>query len=178
MSENKDTVKKNVSDALDNFILRIGRFLSWANGLLILVIVLQVILRYGFGHGLVILEELEWHLYSLAFMFGLSYAIVTNAHVRVDLLYNKFFKRTQEWIEIFGTVFLLLPFIVVVIIFGLEFFNLSWVHNERSLAPMGLPWRWIIKGVIPLSFAMFALAAISRLIRAIIVLRRKDYADG
>jgi TRAP-type mannitol/chloroaromatic compound transport system permease small subunit len=178
MNANTNTTRKSVSDALDTFILRIGRFLSWANGILILVIVLQVILRYGFGHGLVILEELEWHLYSVAFMFGLSYAIVTNAHVRVDLLYNKFFKRTKEWVEICGTVFLLLPFIVVVIIYGVEFFNLSWIHNERSLAPMGLPWRWIIKGVIPLSFAMFALAAISRVIKAIIVLRRKEYGDS
>jgi TRAP-type mannitol/chloroaromatic compound transport system permease small subunit len=178
MSGNREKTSKTVSDALDRFILRIGRFLSYANGLLIVVIVLQVILRYGFGHGLVILEEPEWHLYSLAFMFGLSYAIVTNAHVRVDLLHNKFFKRTQEWIEICGTVFLLLPFIVVVIIYGLEFFNLSWIHNERSLAPMGLPWRWLIKGVIPLSFGMFGLAAISRVIRAIIVLKRKDYGDG
>jgi TRAP-type mannitol/chloroaromatic compound transport system permease small subunit len=178
MSANTNTTRKSVSDALDNFILRIGHFLSWANGILIFVIVLQVILRYGFGHGLVILEELEWHLYSVAFMFGLSYAIVTNAHVRVDLLYNKFFKRTREWIEICGTVFLLMPFIVVVIIYGLEFFNLSWIHNERSLAPMGLPWRWIIKGLIPLSFAMFGLAAISRVIKAIIVLRRKEYGDS
>lgn len=177
MSGKKRKTKRGVSDAIDAFILRIGRFLSWANGLLIFVIVLQVILRYGFGHGLVILEELEWHLYSLAFMFGLSYAIVTNAHVRVDLLYNRFMKRTREWIEICGTVFLLIPFIVVVIIYGLEFFNLSWIHNERSLAPMGLPWRWIIKGVIPLSFGMFGLAAISRVIRAITLIRKREHAD-
>lgn len=178
MSAERKKAKKSASDAVDRFILRIGHFLSWANGLLIVVIVLQVILRYGFGHGLVILEELEWHLYSLAFMFGLSYAIVTDAHVRVDLLYNKLVKRTRAWIEICGTLILLLPFIVVVIIYGLEFFYLSWIHNERSLAPMGLPWRWIIKSVIPLSFGMFGLAAVSRVIRAISIVRRKEHADS
>ena len=178
MNKNKDKGYKDVSDAVDNLILRVGRFLSWANGILIIVIVLQVILRYGFGHGLVILEELEWHLYSLAFMFGLSYAVVTNAHVRVDLLHSSFSKRTQEWIEIFGIVFLLLPFIVVIFIYGLEFFHASWVHKERSLAPMGLPCRWIIKGVISASFAMFFLAATSRLIKAITFLKRKDHGNG
>jgi TRAP-type mannitol/chloroaromatic compound transport system permease small subunit len=159
------------SDAADRFILRIGRILSWANGVLIFVIVLQVFLRYGLGRGLVALEELEWHLYSLAFMFGLSYAMVTNAHVRVDLISNFVSRRTREWIEILGTVFLLIPFIVVVILYGLEFWQASWIHGERSLAPMGLPYRWVIKAVIPLSFGLLGLAAISRLIKAIKSLR-------
>jgi TRAP-type mannitol/chloroaromatic compound transport system permease small subunit len=169
--------KRSASDAVDRFILRIGRVLSWANGLLIFVIVLQVFLRYGLGRGLVALEELEWHLYSLAFMFGLSYALVTNAHVRVDLISSFFSQRTREWIEILGIVFLLLPFIVVVVLYGLEFWQASWIHSERSLAPMGLPYRWIIKAVIPLSFSLFCLAALSRLIKAVPFLRGKSHGN-
>jgi TRAP-type mannitol/chloroaromatic compound transport system permease small subunit len=173
---NEKNGKRSMSGALDEFVLRIGRFLAWANGILIFVIVLQVVLRYGFGRGLVILEELEWHLYALAFMFGQSYAVVTNAHVRVDLMHAFLSKRTQEWVEVFGTLFLLLPFIVVVIFYGLEFFYHSWIHNERSLAPMGLPWRWAIKAVIPLSFGMFALAAVSRMLKAVSFLIGKNHA--
>jgi TRAP-type mannitol/chloroaromatic compound transport system permease small subunit len=165
---------KSESNAVDQFILRIGRFLSWANGLLIVVIVVQVALRYGFGRGMVALEELEWHLFSVAFMFGLSYAVVTNAHVRVDLISSFLSKQAREWIEVLGIVILLLPFIAVVIIYGLEFFQSSWVRSERSLAPMGLPYRWAIKAVIPLSFAVFAMAALSRLIKAIQFLRGKS----
>ncbi|MFO7739907.1 MAG: TRAP transporter small permease subunit [Desulfatiglandaceae bacterium] len=169
--------KRNFSDAVDSFILRIGRFLSWANGLLIFVIVLQVFLRYGLGRGLVALEELEWHLYSLAFMFGISYALVTNAHVRVDLISSFLSESTREWIEILGIVFLLMPFIAVVILYGLEFWQASWIHSERSLAPMGLPYRWIIKAVIPLSFALFGLAALARLIKAIQFLRGRNHGN-
>ncbi|MEJ2718751.1 MAG: TRAP transporter small permease subunit [Deltaproteobacteria bacterium] len=161
-------------DALDGFILRIGRFLAWANGVLILVIVLQVVLRYGFGHGLVILEELEWHLYSLAFMFGLSYALVSDSHVRVDLLSGRLSVRTRAWIEVLGKVFLLFPFIAVVIYYGIEFFWASWVLNERSLAPMGLPWRWAVKAVVPVSFALFGVAAVSRLIRSFGILMGRE----
>ena len=59
-------VLQTISDRTDGLMLRIGRGLSWTNGLLVLVIALQVTLRYGFGRGLVILEELQWHLYGLA----------------------------------------------------------------------------------------------------------------
>jgi TRAP-type mannitol/chloroaromatic compound transport system permease small subunit len=164
--------------AVNRFIISLGNFLSWANALLILVIVTQVILRYGFGRGFVALEELEWHLYSVAFMFGLSYAVVTDAHVRVDLLSQFLSRSKREWIEIMGILFLLLPFIVVVIVYGWEFFVASWVHHERSTAPLGLPFRWAIKSVIPLSFALFGLAAAARMAKAINRLKGKSDVDN
>jgi TRAP-type mannitol/chloroaromatic compound transport system permease small subunit len=167
MSEERPIRK--MCDAVDDGLIRLGKCLSWLNAILILVIVTQVTLRYGFGHGLVILEELEWHLYSVAFMFGLSYALVTDAHVRVDLLHGRLSKKTQHWIEILGTLFLLLPFIVAVMIHGWDFFYDSWIHNERSSAPLGLPWRWAIKGAIPLSFGVLGIAALSRMIRSFTV---------
>lgn len=163
-------------DAIDKWILRIGRFFSWANAILIVVTVLQVVLRYGFGKGLVILEELEWHLYAVAFMFGLSYALTTNSHVRVDLIQSKFSRKTKEWIDLVGHIFLLLPFVIACIYYGWEFFQLSWVHSERSSAPLGLPWRWLIKSVIPISIALLGVATVSRIIRSISIIRSKP--DG
>jgi TRAP-type mannitol/chloroaromatic compound transport system permease small subunit len=177
---NATAEKKEIAaaGAVDRFILRFGQFLSWANFLLIFIIVLQVILRYGFGRGMVALEELEWHLYAVAFMFGLSYAVVTDAHVRVDLLSNLMSRSSRAWVEIFGITLLLLPFIVIVIIYGWEFFLSSWVRHERSLAPMGLPYRWAIKAVIPLSFLLLGLAALTRLIRTIQQTRGSSDADN
>lgn len=163
-------------DAIDKWILRSGRFFSWANVLLIAVTVLQVVLRYGFGRGLVMLEELEWHLYAIAFMFGLSYALTTNSHVRVDLLQVKFSRRTQEWIDLVGHIFLLLPFVIACLYYGWEFFQSSWIANERSDAPLGLPWRWLIKSVIPISMAMLGAATISKIVRAISIIRSRP--DG
>lgn len=166
-----------LSDRIDKWILRSGHIISWANVLLILVTVLQVVLRYGFGHGLVVLEELEWHLYALAFMFGLSYAVTTDAHVRVDLLQARFSPKTKEWIDLLGHLFLLLPFVIVFINYGWEFFHSSWVLNERSSAPLGLPARWLIKGVLPLSMVYLGLAALSRIFRSISIIRSKGYAS-
>lgn len=169
--------KKSTLDILDNFILNLGKIIAWANGLLILVIVLQVTLRYGFSNGLVVLEELEWHLYGLSFMFGLSYAAINNSHVRVDLFSNRFPKKVRHWIEVLGALFLMLPFIIAVMIHSYQFFIDSWIHSERSVAPLGLPWRWAIKAVIPISFGLFGIAIISRMSRSLLFLFGKSHGN-
>ena len=73
----------------------------------------------------------------------------------------------QKYREVCGTLFLLLPFVIAVLYHSYEFFIDSWRHNERSAAPLGLPWRWAIKAVIPLSFGALGLAALSRMIRSL-----------
>jgi TRAP-type mannitol/chloroaromatic compound transport system permease small subunit len=172
MNPETDKAPNKFCDALDGLIRRIGHVVCWANGILIFVIILQVILRYGFGHGLVILEELQWHLYALGIMIGASYAMMVNSHIRVDIFHMRFSERTQAIWEIFGIVFLLLPFVFIVFHQSLPFLYDSWRVGERSDAPMGLPCRWLIKGVIPFSFALLAIAAVSRLIKMIASFRR------
>jgi TRAP-type mannitol/chloroaromatic compound transport system permease small subunit len=169
--ETQETPNK-ISDSIDTFIRYVGHTLMWANVIVILVIILQVILRYGFGHGLVILEELQWHFYAVAFMFGLSYAVMTDSHVGMDLVYEKLSPKWQCRWDIFGILFLLLPFACLIFYYSLDFVHEAWRLNERSVAPQGLPWRWAIKSVIPISFALLVLAAISRLIRTLSTLRR------
>lgn len=171
---NKETAKtpNRFSDTIDAVIRAIGHVLMWANCVVIFLIILQVILRYGFGHGLVILEELQWHFYAVAFMFGLSYAVMTDSHVGMDLVYEKLSPKWQCRWDIFGILCLLLPFSAIIAYQGIDFVYESWRLNERSVAPQGLPWRWAIKAVLPLSFAMVVLATLSRLVRTITTLRR------
>jgi TRAP-type mannitol/chloroaromatic compound transport system permease small subunit len=171
---NKETPEtpNKFSDAIDAAIRRIGHALMWANCIVILLIILQVILRYGFGHGLVILEELQWHFYAVAFMFGLSYAVTTDSHVGMDLLYDRCSPKWQCRWDIFGIIFLLLPFAGLLFYQSLDFVHEAWRLNERSVAPQGLPWRWAIKSVLPISFALVVLASFSRLVRALSTLRR------
>ena len=153
--------------ALDAFINRTGQLISWLAAVLIVVIIIQVILRYVFGRGLVVLEEVQWHLYAIGIMFGLSYALVTDSHIRLDLLHDRFPKRRKEKVEIFGIVFLLMPMIIIILNHSWPFWFDSWRIGERSDAPMGLCCRWLIKGFLPVGFIMLGLAAISRLVRAI-----------
>ncbi len=153
--------------ALDAFINRIGQVISWLAAVLIVVIILQVVLRYVFGRGLVVLEEVQWHLYAVGIMFGFSYALVHDSHIRLDLLHDRFPRRRKEKMEIFGILILLMPMIIVILIHSWPFLYDAWRIGESSDAPMGLCCRWFIKAFLPAGFIMLGLAAVSRLVRAI-----------
>jgi len=174
VTENDKLPSVPLADGIDRFIQRIGMSVAWVYVVLVLVIMLQVILRKGFSSGLIMLEELQWHLYAVGVMFGLSYAQTTNSHIRVDLFYSHFRARTKHIVEIFGILFLVLPFIAIVFLHSLDFVADSWRINEHSSAPSGLPWRWAIKSVIPVTFGLLGLAMISRLIRDTTLLLRGE----
>jgi TRAP-type mannitol/chloroaromatic compound transport system permease small subunit len=165
MAQKVQEISDRLCDTAERFIQHTGHIVMWGNGILVLVILLQVVLRYGFGRGMVILEELQWHLYGLGIMIGASYALVTDSHIRVDIIQSRISEKWKNRWELFGILFLLLPFATVIFFQSLDFVYESFRLNERSDAPLGLPFRWIIKGVIPISFAMLILAAISRLVR-------------
>lgn len=159
---------------LDNFILFIGHATSWLTIILVAVIILQVVLRYVFGKGLVILEELQWHLYGVGIMIGLSYCLTTDSHIRLDVLSQKLPTRKREIIEILGTIFLLMPMIIIILIHSWDMVATSWQISERSDAPMGLPCRWIIKSFIPIGFILMGISAVSSIIRSLIIFRQAE----
>lgn len=159
-----------IVDSLNGFVRGVGSIFAWANVILICVILTQVILRYGFNSGLVPLEELMWHFFAVAFMFGLSFAVTNDSHIRVDIIHMRLSRKNQHRWEIFGILFFLLPFILIVFSHSLEWVAYSYGVNETSANPTGLTHRWIIKSVIPFSFAMLFIAAIARLIREVALL--------
>ncbi len=165
---------------LDRFVIKVGKAAAWSNCLLVLAIILNVVLRYAFGKGQVWLEELQWHLYGLAVMIGLSYSQALDSPIRVDILHQRFSRRGKAFWEIVGTLLFLLPWVAVLIYMGVDFWTESWRVNEASDSPLGLPFRWIIKAVIPISFALLGLAAASRFISSIaaLVAPRGDHHAG
>ena len=157
-----------LSSTIDAFILWLGNAISWLNVVLVLVILAQVVLRYVFGLGQIFLEEAQWHLYAILVMFGIAYGVVDNAHIRMDLIYSNRSAKTKEWIELFGQVFFVMPFALILFIKGVDLVESAWRVNEGSPSPGGLPWRWAIKAVLPAAMLMYLLASISRSIRSII----------
>ena len=154
-----------VSKAIDAALGRIGRAASWLWVVLLAVIVSNVALRYVFGEGRIEFEELQWHLNSVAFLVAIAYAYQVDAHIRIDLVSSRLHPRAQVWIELYGTLLLTLPFIVVVLVFAMPFVAHSWLVSEISPSPGGLPFRWFLKGVLPGAFLMLLLATVSRLSR-------------
>ena len=149
----------------DAFITVSGKIFAWLNCILILVIIIQVVLRYVFGKGMVSLEELQWHIYAVCFMFGISYNISQDAHVRLDLFHRNFSQKTRDIIEITGLLLLLLPMAVVIFLHSIDFVAMSYRLGERSSSPLGLPFRWLIKSVIPISMIMVIVVTISKRLR-------------
>lgn len=152
---------------VDGCINAIGNAVSWLWVLLVGVIVVNVVARYLFAEGRIEFEELQWHLYSTGFLFGLSYGYVSDSHVRVDFLREKLKPATQAWIEIYGILFLLLPFIGLVLFASLSFVSYSFASAEVSQAPGGLPFRWLIKGSLTVGFFLLLMAVLSRLSRIV-----------
>ncbi len=153
------------SRSVDRFLARIGRTLSWIWLALLGVIVVNVVLRYALGEGRIEFEELQWHLYAIGFLLGLSYCYQSDEHVRVDVLHERISPRARAWIELYGILLLLLPFTTLILIYSFPFVAYSFQTGEVSSAPGGLPLRWLIKSILPLGFVLLALATVSRLTR-------------
>lgn len=150
---------------ITNVIQAIGRYSSALNVVLIAAIIIQVVLRYVFGLGLVQLEELQWHLYAVNVIFGMAYCQSVNSHIRLDLVHDKLSNRTKEWIEIIGIIVLLFPLIYVIFIHSIDFLWEAIRTNERSDSPVGLCCRWIPKGLIPIAMIMLFASATARVIK-------------
>lgn len=143
----------------------LSRIFSWVWLALMLVIVINVVMRYAFGQGRIEFEELQWHLYAVGFLLGLATCMSSDSHIRVDVLHDRLPLRSQAWIELYGLLLLFLPFVLMVLIFSFPFVHYSWSIAEVSDAPGGLPFRWIIKSVLPLSMILLLVAGLRRLLR-------------
>jgi TRAP-type mannitol/chloroaromatic compound transport system permease small subunit len=160
-----------VSRILDGVVTFITIFAHATWIILIGVILANVVMRYVLGNSNVAMEELQWHLYAFAFMVGLSYTLVHDQHVRVDVLAEKWNKRRRARIEIAAMLILVIPFAAVIFADSIPFIEFSMRLNEKSRSPGGLPSRWIIKSVIPLAMGLLILAALARTARMIALLR-------
>lgn len=162
----KDYLPNTVwSRRLDRLADHIGRGVSYVWLLLLGVIVINVLMRYVLNEGRIELEELQWHLYAVGFLLGLGYAYQADAHIRVDVLHEHFGHRVKAWIELYGIILLLLPFIALILIYSMPFVTSSYAVAEVSASPGGLPLRWLIKAALPLGFGLLLLTVISRLLR-------------
>ena len=154
-----------LSQLVDRVISAIGKSASWLWIVVTGVIIYAVVGRYVFDAGSVTLEEVQWHLAGAGWLLGLGYTLVTDDHVRVDVIHERLSLRGQAWIELFGLLFLLLPFLGLAVYEMIPYAFSSWQQGETSQAPAGLPYRWALKSILALSFVLLILAALSRLLK-------------
>lgn len=161
-----------LSFVIDNYTDRVGRVVSWLTTILMLLISIDVIMRYLFSITETWIIELEWHLFAILFLVGASYALLYDKHVRVDLFYENFTLSRKRLINAMGIIFFLLPWAWVVISHGFDYFYMSYRWGEGSPQPTGLPSRWIMKLMIVVGFVLLLIQGLSQLIRATVIGRK------
>jgi TRAP-type mannitol/chloroaromatic compound transport system permease small subunit len=160
---------------IENFIIKtvdiIGKIISFLLLLMVLNVSWDVMMRYLFHNSSVGMQEMEWHLFAVVFLFGISVALKDEGHVRVDFLYDSFSPRKKAVINIIGTFFFLLPLALLIFFGSFEYVKDAYITHEISEDPGGLPFRWLIKGMIPLSFGFLLFSAVGYVLQNIRIFR-------
>ena len=169
------------SQWIEAFLRTIAHFFSWTLLVLVAVVCTEVITR-KMGWRIpnldsTRLQELAWHLQAVVFCSWIGYAYTRNAHVRVDVLACNYTPRTRRLIEVAGCLLLALPYILVALPYAQEFMLVAYRNNEASSSPGGLSHRWIIKGVLYLSFWGLLLANVAVLLRSLAQIISGDYDE-
>jgi TRAP-type mannitol/chloroaromatic compound transport system permease small subunit len=149
----------------DKFADAIGYFTAFVMVLMILNVTYDVIMRYFFNTGSIAMQEMEWHLFSVIILLGISYTLKEDGHVRVDLIYDRLTNKKKAKINMVGVVFFILPIALLIGIESIPYVIESFASNEQSGDPGGLPYRWIVKSLIPLSFFLLIVTAIGFFIK-------------
>ncbi|NCF23595.1 MAG: TRAP transporter small permease subunit [Gammaproteobacteria bacterium] len=153
---------------LETLFDRFSDVMGWIAGVLNLLMLVNVfydaIMRYFFSTGSIALQETEWHLFAMVFLFGIAYGLKEDAHVRVDVLYDRFSPRKKAIVNIAGTVLFLLPLSVLIIEGSVWYVQEAYSSGEVSGDPGGLSHRWLIKLVIPASFLFLVVSAVGFII--------------
>ncbi len=154
---------------LETFAEWTGRAVSWLVLGMVLLIAYDVSMRYLFQIGSVGLQELEWHLFALIFLLGAGYTFKHDGHVRVDIFYQSrhMNDRRRAWVDLLGGLFFLLPFCLLVIISSAPFVDYAFVVNEGSPDAGGLPYRFLLKAMIPLGFSLVLLQGVAHMLRSV-----------
>lgn len=149
----------------DKFADFIGTITAITMVLMVLNVFYDVIMRYFFKSGSIAMQEMEWHLFSVIILLGISYTLKEDGHVRVDLIYDRLSQRRKALINMVGAVIFILPIAILVGTSSINNAMEAYLSMEQSGDPGGLPYRWVVKALIPLSFFLLIITTIGFFIK-------------
>ena len=151
---------------IDKFNSTIGKGVSWLSGLLVVVVCYDVFTRYFLRKSSVAVQELEWHIFAILFLVAAAWALKEDSHVRVDVFYTHLPPRGKALINLLGSILFLLPFALLILWTSKGFVTMSYVIHETSPDPGGLPYRFLLKAMVPTGFFLILLQGISLALRS------------
>lgn len=150
-------------DVLNNFV---GRTVYWLVLVSVLVSAGNATVRYALNTSSNAWLEIQWYLFSAVFLLCAGYTLLHNEHIRIDVIYGRFTRRTQVWIDLFGTAFFLLPMALIIMALSWPMFMDSYTRGEISGDAGGLI-RWPVKLLIPAGFFLLSVQGLSELIKRV-----------
>ncbi len=151
---------------IDGLNTKVGYAISWLSTLLVLVVCYDVFTRYFLRKSSVGVQELEWHIFAVLFLIGAAYTLKMDNHVRVDVIYTQLSPRGKAWVNLLGSLIFLIPFSILILWACQGFISMSWAIQETSPDPGGLPYRYLLKAMIPAGFSLILLQGIALTLRS------------
>ncbi|MGZ5836286.1 MAG: TRAP transporter small permease subunit [Xanthobacteraceae bacterium] len=159
-----------LSRAIDALNFRIGKTLSWLILIAVLISTANATIRKIFDVSSNSWLELQWILFSAVFLLCSPWTLLSNEHIRIDIVNGMLPQPVRNWIDIVGHAFFLLPLTIIMVITGVPYFLKSFYLNEQSGNAGGLP-QWPAKSLIMIGFALLFIQGISELIKRVAVMR-------
>ncbi|HLS68779.1 MAG TPA: TRAP transporter small permease subunit [Kiloniellales bacterium] len=165
---------------LDGINDLVGRWVRWLAVALVLVQFFVVVLRYVFGTSFMAAQESIIYIHAVIFMAGAGYTLLKDGHVRVDIFYGEASRRTRALVDLFGSLFLLIPSCLVLLYYTWGFVVQSWRILEGPISVGGIPAVFLLKSLIPIFGGLLLLQGISMALRNLLVLlgREADEANA
>ncbi|MCU7927815.1 MAG: TRAP transporter small permease subunit [Candidatus Thiodiazotropha sp. (ex Dulcina madagascariensis)] len=144
-----------------------GRAVSWLSLLMVLVTFVVVVLRYAFDMGWIWLQESVTFMHGALFLVGAAYTLRHEGHVRVDIFFRRFSERGRAWVDLFGSLLLLLPVCLFIFTVSWDYVAVSWSLREGSREAGGLDGVYLFKGLILVMAGLLVLQGIAIVIRCL-----------
>lgn len=152
------------------YLERIAKYSGYLAAILVVILSLLVAydagMRYLFSAGSIALQEVEWHLFDVIFLLGLTYALKHDKHVRVDIFFDRYSQQTRMIVQILSMLLLVMPFSLLFLNDALDMTYQSFMQNEVSSDPGGLTHRWLIKAMLAFAFVLLIVQALSEILKA------------
>jgi TRAP-type mannitol/chloroaromatic compound transport system permease small subunit len=163
-----------IAERIESVIDLFGKVASWLTLSIVLLIVINVILRYSMSLGSVWAQELEWHLLAAMILFGISFSLLRGDNVRVDLFYANYTPQKKYIVDLVSAI-LTIIIAVFFVKLSINYVGQSFSIGEKSPDPGGIPMRWLVKSLIPIGFSLLALQGFAEMLR--VIMNRPNAGD-
>lgn len=159
-----------LSNLIDRLNERIGQLVYWLVLVAVVISTANAIVRKLFNTSSNAFLEIQWYLFSAIFLFCAGYTLLRNQHVRIDVIAGRLSRRAQAWIDIFGTVFFLMPMALLIMYLSWPVFIQAFERGEVSSNAGGLV-IWPARLMVPVGFFLLVLQGLSELIKRVAFLQ-------